>query len=284
MEPRTAYPAGVPCWLNVLQPDPERTMAFYRDLFGWTYEVRTPADAPVTYAYARLDGQTVGAVGGPPQDGEPTGWSTYIAVASADETADLAAANGAKVVSGPEAVGPSGRVAELVDPHGARIGIWEAGELAGAELVNAPGSWNFSELHSPDPDASAAFYAAVFGWECDRFEIGPDQVTWLFRMPGYGDFLAQSDPEIRERQAAEQAPGGFEDAVAWMVPLEDGSGDARWTVTLAVADADAAHDRAIELGATEVTPLFDTAYTRASEVRDPQGATLTLSEYRPPTD
>lgn len=28
--------------------------------------------------------------------------------------------------------------------------------------------------------------------------------------------------------------------------------------------------------------LFDTAYTRMGTVADPQGATLTLSEYRPP--
>jgi predicted enzyme related to lactoylglutathione lyase len=257
-------------------------MAFYRDLFGWTYDVRTPPEAPSTYAYALLDGQTVGGVGGPPRPGDPTTWTTYVSVTSADATSELAVANGATVVAKPEDVGPSGRVALLRDPHGATFGIWEPGALAGAQLVNAPGSWNFSELHTPHPDASAAFYATVFGWESDRFELGPEQVTWLFRMPGYGDFLAASDPEIRERQAAEQAPGGFEDAVAWMEPLEAAGGGAQWTVTLAVADADAAHDRAISLGATEVTPLFDTAYTRASVVRDPQGALLTLSEYRPP--
>ena len=58
--------------------------------------------------------------------------------------------------------------------------------------------------------------------------------------------------------------------------------DAWWSVTFAVADADAAHARAVALGATVVTALFDTPYTRQSTVRDPQGATLTLSEYRPP--
>jgi uncharacterized glyoxalase superfamily protein PhnB len=50
-----------------------------------------------------------------------------------------------------------------------------------------------------------------------------------------------------------------------------------------VADADAAFARALELGATEVTPLFDTEYTRMGTVLDPQGAELTLSEYRPPS-
>ena len=57
---------------------------------------------------------------------------------------------------------------------------------------------------------------------------------------------------------------------------------AHWGITFAVADADAAFARAVELGATEVTPLFDTDYTRMGAVQDPQGAVLTLSEYRPP--
>jgi uncharacterized protein len=57
---------------------------------------------------------------------------------------------------------------------------------------------------------------------------------------------------------------------------------ANWTVTFAVADADATFTRALELGATMVTPLFDTDYTRMGTIRDPQGAILTLSQYRPP--
>jgi predicted enzyme related to lactoylglutathione lyase len=52
----------------------------------------------------------------------------------------------------------------------------------------------------------------------------------------------------------------------------------------AVADADAAFERALELGARVVTPLFDTAYTTGGVVEDPQGALLTLSQYRPPEE
>jgi predicted enzyme related to lactoylglutathione lyase len=102
----------------------------------------------------------------------------------------------------------------------------------------------------------------------------------MLRVEGYGDFLAESDPEIRERQATEQAPEGFADAVAMMIR---GGGPARWDVTFAVADADAAVARATELGARTVIPLFDTDYTRQGTVEDPQGAVLTLSEYRPPS-
>src|SRR6185312_4404177 len=97
---RDGYPAGVPCWIDVVQADPDRTMAFYSDLFGWTYEMRTPAEAPTRYAYARLDGLTVGGVGGPPASAaEGRDWTTYVAVASADDTADAVEANGGRVLA-----------------------------------------------------------------------------------------------------------------------------------------------------------------------------------------
>jgi predicted enzyme related to lactoylglutathione lyase len=280
MLPRTSYPPGVPCWVDLVQPDPHATEAFYRDLFAWTYEVRTPEGVPQRYAYARLDGQVVAGVGGPPAGTDPTGWTSYVAVASADETAGLVEANGGRVVTGPVDIPRAGRVASCVDPSAAAFGLWQPAGTPGVELVNAPGSWNFTVLEAQDPLSAQAFYDAVFGWEADPLQMGDGGGTWMFRAPGYGDFLAESDPEIRERQALEQAPEGFADAVAMMTRSDDPTG---WSVTFAVADADAAFARATELGARVVTPLFDTDYTRQGDIEDPQGAVLTLSEYRPPS-
>jgi predicted enzyme related to lactoylglutathione lyase len=280
---RTDYPAGVPCWIDVVQPDTDATSAFYGDLFAWTYETRTPDGAPQSYAYARRDGLVVAGVGGPPSEGEPTGWTSYVRVDSADETAAAVTANGGRVVIGPYDVGPAGRVAVCADPEGAVFGLWQAGETRGVELVNSDGSWNFSELHTADPAGAERFYGAVFGWALNPFEFGDGQQAGFWAVAGYGQFLADSDPEIKERQAAAEAPDGFWNAVAIMQQIGAGDDDQpRWTVTFAVADADEAYAKAIELGATEVVPLFDTDYTRQGMVRDPQGAAFTLSEYRPP--
>jgi predicted enzyme related to lactoylglutathione lyase len=279
---RDGYPAGVPCWADVIQPDLDATMAFYGDLFGWAFELRTPEGAPTGYAYARLDGLLVGGVGGPPAQAEtPDGWTTYVWVDSADDTVAAVTANGGRVVAPPVDIPRAGRVAMCADPSGATFGLWQPAENRGAQLVNAHGAWNFSDLRTPDPGRAEAFYGAVFGWVADPIEFQPGQKSWMLRRPGYGDFLAERDPEIRERHDADQAPEGFTDAIAWM----DQAGadeSARWGITFAVADADAGFARAIQLGATEVTPLFDTEYTRMGAVEDPQGAVLTLSEYRPP--
>jgi predicted enzyme related to lactoylglutathione lyase len=283
---RDGYPAGVPCWIDVVQPDPDATMAFYGDLFGWTYEVRTPEGAPQRYAYARLDGSIVGGLGGPPSsDAERSGWTSYIWVDSTDATIAVVEANGGKLLIPPVDIPRAGRPAVCADPEGAVFGLWQAGENRGAQVVNAPGSWNFSELYTNDLGGAEAFYGAVFGWELDTLEMGGGQKAGMWRLPGYGDFLARRDPEIRARQEADDAPTGFADAVALAYPLPTAAPADRphWGVTFAVADADAAFARAQRLGASVVVPLLDTDYTRMGVVRDPQGAELTLSEYRPPS-
>lgn len=282
MLPRNGYPPGVPCWVDLLQPDVDGTVAFYGALFDWTTEVRTPDGAPQRYLYARRDGLIVAGLGGPPlNDAESAGWTSFVWVSSADEVAAAVEANGGRVLAPPVDIPQAGRVGMCADPEGAVFGVWQAAANRGVELVNADGSWNFSELRTADPSRAEAFYGAVFGWELETFDMGTGDKAGFWRLPGYGDFLAERDPEIRERQAAEQSPGGFEDAVALLSPAP-GGGPARWAITFAVADADAAFARALDLGASEVVPLFDTAYTRMGIVRDPQGAELTLSEYRPP--
>jgi predicted enzyme related to lactoylglutathione lyase len=280
---RNGFPPGVPCWIDLIQADVDATMAFYAGLFGWTYQVRTPEDAPFRYAYALVDGQIAAAVGTPPPgQAAPDGWTSYVWVDSADATAAAVEANGGKILSPPADIPRAGRSALCADPEGAVFGLWQAAENRGIQATNLPGSWNFSELHTADPAGAERFYGAVLGWVRERFEVpSGEDIGSYFRMPGYGDFLAESDPEIRERQAADQAPGGFADAVAVLGP-DEGAGN-RWGTIFAVADADAAFARATELGATVVSPLVDTPYTRQGAVRDPQGAELTLSEYRPPT-
>jgi len=283
---RTGYPPGVPCWIDLVQPDHDATAAFYGGLFGWDFEVRTPEGAPFTYAYARIDGKTVAGVGTPPPGEEsPAGWISYVGVESADRTAAVIEANGGRILSPPADIPGAGRVAVGADPDGAVFGVWQPAENRGAELVNAFGAWNFSGLHTATPDRAETFYGAVFGWVFNPFDMGDGQQTGIWRVLGYGDFLAARDPEIRERQAEDQAPDGFSDAVATMQVDEAGGAraGAHWDITFAVEDADAAVARAVELGATVVTPPFDTTYTRQAVVRDPQGAEIGLSQYRPPS-
>ena len=73
----------------------------------------------------------------------------------------------------------------------------------------------------------------------------------MLRLPGYGDYLATLDPSIRERQAEGGAPEGFEDAIGFIAPA--GDKPPHWAITFAVDDADAAAERAADLGGKVLT-------------------------------
>jgi uncharacterized protein len=283
---RDGYPAGVPCWVDTGQPDPEAAAEFYAGLFGWEFEDRMPAGSPGHYFVARLRGRDVAAVGSQSDQPPPTPvWKTYVWVDSADEATAKSKKAGGTVLAEPFDVGDAGRMAVIADPEGAVFCVWEAKQHRGAQLVNEPGTWNFSELNTRDPEGARAFYGAVFGWEADAVDLGEDAFT-MFRRPGYGDHLAERDPELRRRMADVQAPEGFEDAVAWLVPMTNGQAQAEvpphWSITFAVEDADAVAARAEELGGKVVVPPFDAPWVRMTVLADPQGATFTASKFMPP--
>ncbi len=286
--PRAEYPAGVPCWIDLSGPDPEASVAFYGGLFGWESEDRLPAEAPGHYFVSSLDGLVVAGVGGPADpDAAPPRWATYVSVDDLEAAIERVAAAGGTVLEGPTEVGPAGHSARCTDPSGAEFFLWLAAARHGVELVNAPGSWNWSNLATPDPDRAAEFYAAVFGWEAQPATLGDaESASSLLRLPGYGDVLAERDPALRARQAAAvpddltDLAAGFADAVAWIVPSADGA-PAGWDVTFAVADTDAVAARAVELGGTVEVEAHDLGPTRLALLRDPQGVPFTISHYDP---
>jgi predicted enzyme related to lactoylglutathione lyase len=269
-----SYPSGVPCWVDTQQPDVAAAMDFYGGLFGWEFEDGAPPGTAGRYVIARLDGQEAGAIAGP-GTGVPA-WHTYVAVDDADAAARHLLSVGATLKSAPADAGSGGIQAVLADPEGAEFRIWQARERLGAQAVNLPGGWNFSDLHTANMDAAAAFYAKAFDWQFDTLDFGT-----MIRRPGYGDHLeATVDPNIRVRQSGDAVPRGFEDAVAWLVPAAPGERPL-WHVTFTVADRDRTARDVERLGG-RVLRQDDTEWTRTVLIRDPGGAVFTASQFTPP--
>jgi uncharacterized protein len=283
---RDGYPPGVPCWIDTSQPDPEAAAAFYGGLFGWDLEDQMPAEAPGNYFMARLHGRDVAAVSSLPERAPPVPvWSTYIATDNADDTAAKVTAAGGSTLAEPFDVFDSGRMGIFSDPSGAVFSVWQANQHKGAQLVNEPGTWSFSDLNTRDVNRATAFYGDVFGWVVETTEGGGMEFSFL-RLPGYGDFLVETvNPDLRAVQAEVGAPPGFEDVIAGLVPMtSDRFPDdvpPHWSVTFLVDDADASAARAERLGGTIVVPPMDAGPTRIAVVRDPQGAVFTASRFYP---
>jgi predicted enzyme related to lactoylglutathione lyase len=277
---RDGYLPGVPCWIDTSQPDPEAAITFYSGLFGWDFEDVMPQGSAGKYFIARLRGGDVAAVGSQPE-GAPliAAWNTYVWVESADQAASKVQAAGGHVVMDPFDVMDAGRMAVFTDPEGAAFCVWQAKEHKGARIVNEPGSLNFNGLNTRDAEGAKSFYGSVFGWET----LGLGGGVEMWRLPGYGDFLEQGDPGLRERMAESGAPEGFEDVVASLNPIGDDQPDApaHWSVTFAVDDADATAERAAELGGQVLVQPFDAPWVRMTVITDPQGAMFIASKFVP---
>lgn len=267
MSDRDAYPAGVPCWVDTLQPDAQAAARFYGELFGWAIEGpgEMPGDPPGQYFVARVGDRDVAGVGSAGPGGGPA-WNTYIRVDSADAAAERARAAGGEVLAGPFDAPPAGRLAVLADPAGASFCVWEAADREGAQAINEPGAWSMSMLGTSDPEGAMTFYGEVFGWETEGFEMDGARF-WLWRLPGYlGGVPQQPVPR---------------DVVAVMLPPDaDGEAPPHWSVDFWVANIDAAAAMVTELGGKVVVPPYDVPNTglRQAVVSDPQGATLSLTQ------
>ena len=81
MSERERYQAGVPCWVETLQPDVQAALDFYGSLFGWEFAGpgSMPGDRPGQYFVARVRGRDVAGIGSlPTRDGLPAAtWVTH---------------------------------------------------------------------------------------------------------------------------------------------------------------------------------------------------------------
>lgn len=161
---------GLPCWYELSTTAPDGAQAFYGPLLGWTW---TSADmAGMDYRLASIGGTMVAGMM-KADTGQPTGWTIYFAVSSADDTAAKAASLGATVVVPPTDIPNTGRFSILIDPQGAGFGILQPlpmpdGSGGGAFDQQKTGHGNWHELMTSDPKAAQTFYATLFGFTATR--------------------------------------------------------------------------------------------------------------------
>jgi predicted enzyme related to lactoylglutathione lyase len=251
MGERSRYAPGTFSWSELSTTDQDAAKAFYGGLFGWAADDRPVGDGAV-YSMMQLDGRSVAAIAGQPQQqreaGVPALWNSYVTVESADAAAARAQELGATVHAPAFDVMQAGRMAVIQDPQGAYVMVWEPREHIGAGLVNAPGALAWNELQSPDLDASAAFYGALFGWE------------------------VQDAPGMTERYLAikngSANNGGMRQVTAGMPPA--------WLVYFGIDDIDAGIARVEELGGSKLVGPIDIQIAKFAVVQDPQGAVFAL--------
>jgi predicted enzyme related to lactoylglutathione lyase len=237
------YAPGTPSWVDLGSPDIEASARFYGGLFGWTFESAGPVEETGGYGMFTLNGLNVAGIGPQMDADQPPYWTMYVSVADIEATTARVEAHNGTIVVPPMEVFTAGKMAVFVDSVGAPLSAWQPNEHIGAQLVNEPGTFTWSELRTGDLAAAMGFYEHVFNWVANPMEMdGMPYTLW---------------------NLGERPIGGM---------AEDSSAPSRWDISFAVADCDAAVAKTQELGGSVAMPAVDSSVGRFAGLTDPHGA------------
>jgi len=243
-------------WYDLITEDVGAARAFYGSLFGWSFEEAEGVGGN-DYFLARTGGVYVGGMVpmARPADGSNLSrWVPYASVTDVDEAVSRTTANGGRVAASARDLG-IGRVAAIIDPEGAVIGLARSsiGDPDDATTTGGRGKVVWAELLAEDPTEAAAFYADVVGYRPKVIERRGGRYTLL-----EADGIARA--------------GVLEN------PAENW--DPTWLTYFGVADPAAAAARAESLGGKILlAPTPEVREGTLAIVADPSGAVLALQKW-----
>ena len=180
-----------------------------------------------------------------PSQGTPPVWSLYLAVDDVAAATERAKSAGGQVLVGPMDVMGEGTMSFVIDPTGAAVGLWEAGAHIGAEAVNEPGTFVWSEVVTGQPEKLDPFYADVVGARFRDIDVGGQPYHAM--------------------HVGNRAVGGTMEPWTADIPPH-------WHIYFQVEDADALAATAMREGGTVLAGPFDTPAGRMATIQDPYGA------------
>jgi predicted enzyme related to lactoylglutathione lyase len=250
------FRSGTPGWTDLAAPDVDAATRFYEGLFGWESFSPGPEDQTGGYRIFLKGGMQVAGYG-PPGEGEPPSWRTYVIVDDLDSTVDKIEGAGGNVMAQMDVM-DQGRMAVFGDPTGAVCCLWQPGQHKGAQLVNETGAMSWNELLTRDTEAAKSFYGAVFGWGADDQDMdGMTYTMWRLGDAPVGGMLDMTD------RVPDEVPPN-------------------WTTYFNVDDCDATAANALDLGGAEIREPEDMPAGRFAVLSDPNGAAFAVISPRSP--
>ena len=241
-------------WRDLVTENPDAAKPFYAALFGWEFVETRALGAP--YTLIKSGDQYIGGISRTrrPQPNQPVSqWLSFMSVADVDRAVDRTRVAGGSLVAGPLDLTAVGRGAVVLDPEGAPLGLLRSrigDPMDGTEPALHRFMW--TEHLSRDPQASAAFYASLAGFEVRKMD--PDGRPYWVLVQG------------RERAGLLRNPIAVDRPV--------------WLPYVRVADPAASAARAAQLGGMALlAPRRDVRNGSMALIADPAGAMLALQKW-----
>jgi predicted enzyme related to lactoylglutathione lyase len=248
---------GKVIWHDLITEDLEGARRFYGELFGWTFENSSGARGE-NYMLARNNNVYVAGmveIDAANDGNKYSRWLPYISVADVDDAVTASVAAGGSVAGEARNVNV-GRVAAIVDPQGAVIGLAKSniGDPDDTTTAAEPGRPVWTELLANDPQAAATFYSGLANYETHTIPRRGGEYTIL-------------------------ANGGIHRAGIFKNPAEEKYTPV-WITAFGVNDPATAAAKVASLGGTIILPVSPQLRDGTTAVvTDPSGAILVLQKW-----
>lgn len=244
------------CWINILTPQPAESQEFFSKVLGWTY-----ADLGGMGSSIKVDGKEIGGMFDLAAPQTPPGTPPGIGIMVKTDDADATVAKANEVGGSAKPafdIMEEGRMAELKDPNGAQIDIWQPKKSAAMTADSSShGAPSWYENYATDVEKAKAFYVGLFGWTAEDMPV-PGMVYTVFKLDG-----AQ---------------------IARMMKITPDFGPMppAWATYFTVDDVDKRAAQAKELGGSVFTgPMDIPDIGRFAGVLSPQGVRFFIIKYLP---
>ena len=245
----TEFPEGTFCWIELATSDRNAATNFYTKLFGWT-TVEVPMEPDNPYVLLQKNGTNAAALYKRRDENIPPYWASYVAVKSAEASAEKVKNLGGKVVNGPLDVMDMGRMAFAMDPQGAAFALWQPLKT-GPFIRDESNTLCWNELMTNDTEAAKKFYTSLLPW------------------------TANASPEYTEWHLGGRGIGGMIDRIPDGAPPS-------WVPYFQVDDTDKIVEQLKSSGGKVYMPPTDFPHVgRFALVTDPQGATFYVIKLQP---
>lgn len=249
--------AGQFIWHELLARDVVGAKRFYAQLFGWKAHTHDVGELGSYDIFAEGDRQVAGIV---PLKRRwvPSNWTPFVAVDHIGRAAKNAVFFGGNITSGPVKIPGAGEILSIIDDQGAAITLLKPDDPRAFPPARLRvGSFCNHVLNTRDIKQADEFYNRLLGWKLKMVDVGLPKKALVF---------------VHDRVR-----------VATLHRLaEDAPQPNHWLCGIGVKNLPAAHQRAVQLGASSISPPRRAGKLGAMDVlNDPSGAAFCLYEPAP---
>ncbi len=161
-------------WHDLVTPDLKQSQAFYKSLFGWSFEELTQG-----YTLIIHDNEYIGGIAQHESNGSSAYWIPLMSVPDIDKAIKYTLQSEGKVLLKTFELPGRGRIAVVKDPQGAIFALAQTAAGDPADRKAGINEWLWNEIWTDEIMATKAFYSGLIGFQTGEYRSGEHAYQYL---------------------------------------------------------------------------------------------------------